>query len=161
MRRPSTRVYLVGIIAAAALAGAGCSFGGGGSEEFEQEVISARDTADSSFAYIKRPESTEDLVRRLRTSRDRLQRVSGSLSETEAPEELMDERERLVTALAAMSKEMDGFANSIELVIEGQNEGGAPVETLVFDSWDQVQNVLTELRGEGVDVQPLRPGGGA
>lgn len=160
MRRPFTRVYLVGIIVAAAFLAAGCSFGESG-EEFEQEVVSARDTADSSFAYIKRPESTEDLVRRLRTSRDRIRRVSGSLADADAPDELTDERERLVTALQAMSKEMDGFANSIELVIEGQDTSQAPVETLVFDSWDQVQNVLTELRGEGVDVQPLRPGGGA
>jgi hypothetical protein len=160
MRRSFTHVYLTGIIAVAAFA-AGCSLGGGSSEDFEQEVISARDTADSSFAYIKRPESTEDLVRRLRTSRDRLARVSDTLAETDAPDDLSDERERLVTALEAMSKEMDGFANSIELVIQGQNQSQAPVETLVFDSWDQVQNVLTELRGEGVDVPPLRPGGGA
>jgi hypothetical protein len=160
MRLPTTRVLAAGILVLAAIFAAGCSFGDGG-EEFEQEVISARDTADSSFSYIKRPESSEDLVRRLRTSRDRLERVSGSLAETEAPEELTDEQERLVTALEAMSKEMDGFANSIELVIEGQDTSQAPVETLVFDSWDQVQNVLTELRGEGVDVQPLRPGGGA
>ena len=158
MRPRLTPVYLIGIIAAAVLAAAGCSFGGGG-EEFEQEVISARDTADSSFAYIKRPQSTEDLVRRLRTSRDRLRRVSGTLADADAPDELTDERERLVTALEAMSKEMDGFANSIELVIQGQNDSAPPVETLVFDSWDQVQNVLTELRGEGVDVPPLRPGG--
>jgi hypothetical protein len=160
MRPRSTHVYLLGIVVAAVLAGSGCSFGEGG-EDFEQEVVSARDTADSSFAYIKRPQSTEDLVRRLRTSRDRLERVSGSLAETEAPDELTDERERLVTALEAMAKEMDGFANSIELVIQGREQGAPPVETLVFDSWDQVQNVLTELRGEGVDVQPLRPGGGA
>jgi hypothetical protein len=160
MRLPNTRALAAGIVAATALV-AGCSFGGSGGEDFEQEVVSARDTADSSFAYIKRPESTEDLVQRLRTSRDRIKRVSGSLADTEAPDELTDERERLITALDAMSKEMDGFANSIELVIQGQNDGGAPVETLVFDSWDQVQNVLTELRSEGLDVPPLRPGGGA
>lgn len=159
MRLSNTRALAAGILVVAALAG-GCSFGEGG-EDFEQEVVSARDTADSSFAYIKRPESTEDLVRRLRTSRDRLNRVSGSLAGTDAPEELSDEQQRLVTALRAMSKEMDGFANSIELVIQGQNPSEAPVETLVFDSWDQVQNVLTDLRGEGVDVPPLRPGGGA
>jgi hypothetical protein len=160
MRLPVTRARAAGILAVAALIAVGCSFGGGG-EDFEQEVVSARDTADSSFAYIKRPESTEDLVRRLRTSRDRLNRVSTSLAATEAPDDLTDEHERLVTALGAMSKEMDGFANSIELVIEGQDQSQAPVETLVFDSWDQVQNVLTELRSEGVDVEPLRPGGGA
>ena len=36
---------------------------------------------------------------------------------------------------------------------------GFPVETLVFDTWDSVQNVLTGLREEG-DVRPAGSGGG-
>ena len=68
-----TRARAAGILAAVAVLAAGCS-GDDDKAAFEQEVVSARDTADSSFAYIKRPESTEDLVRRLRTSGDRLQR---------------------------------------------------------------------------------------
>lgn len=160
MRLLSTRAGAAGILAAAAVLAAGC----GGDEDngaFEQEVVSARDTADSSFAYIKRPESTEDLVRRLRTSGDRLQRVSGSVAEAETPDDLSDEQERLAQALREMSKEMDAAANSIEFVQNGDATGaGAPVETLIFDTWDVVQAVLTDLRDQGIDVQPLRPGGG-
>ena len=123
--------------------------------------MSARDTADSSFAYIKRPESTEDLVRRLRTSGDRLQRVSGTVAQADTPEDLVDERRQLALALSEMSKEMNAAANSIELVQESDGTGaGAPVERLIFDTWDSVQSVLTELRDQGIDVQPLRPGGG-
>lgn len=159
MRLLTTRARAAGILAAVAvLAAAGC----GGDEDdmvaFEKEVVSARDTADSSFAYIKRPESSEDLVRRLRTSGDRLQRVSGSVAEVETPDDLVDEQERLAQALREMSKEMDAAANSIEYVLEG--DSSAPVERLIFDTWDAVQAALTDLRNQGIDVQPLRPGGG-
>ena len=158
MRLLTTRARAAGILAAVAVLAAGC----GGDDDkgaFQKEVVSARDTADSSFAYIKRPESTEDLIRRLRTSGDRLHRVSGSVAEVETPDDLVDEQERLAQALREMSKEMDAAANSIEFVQEG--DSSAPVETLIFDTWDAVQAALTDLRNQGIDVQPLRPGGGA
>ena len=91
MRLLTTRARAAGILAAVAVLAAGCS-GDDDKAAFEQEVVSARDTADSSFAYIKRPESTEDLVRRLRTSGDRLQRVSGTVAQADTPEDLVDER---------------------------------------------------------------------
>ena len=157
MRLFTTRAFAAGVLAAVAVLAAGC----GGDDDmvaFEKEVVSARDTADSSFAYIKRPESTDDLVRRLRTSGDRLQRVSGSVAEVDTPDDLVDEQEQLAHALREMSKEMDAAANSIEYVQEG--DSSAPVETLIFDTWDAVQAALTDLRNQGIDVQPLRPGGG-
>jgi hypothetical protein len=159
MRLLTTRARAAGILAAVAVLAAGCGGDDNDTVAFEKEVVSARDTADSSFAYIKRPESTEDLVRRLRTSGDRLQRVSGSVADVETPEDFTDEQERLAQALREMSKEMDAAANSIEFVQQG--DANAPVETLIFDTWDSVQAVLTELRNQGIDVQPLRPGGGA
>ena len=160
MRLLTTRARAAGILVAV-LALAGCSGGDDDKAAFEQEVVSARNTADSSFAYIKRPDSTNDLVRRLRASGDRLERVSGSVAEADAPDDLADERRQLALALSEMSKEMNAAANSIEFVQEGEGTGAdAPVESLIFDTWDSVQSVLTDLRGQGIDVEPLRPGGG-
>ena len=159
LHNPGRTLAILAALAATALLAGGC-MGDDDTEAFEREVVSARDTTDSSFAYIKRPESTEDLVRRLRTSGQRIERVSGTLADADAPADLADEHTRLVTALDAMSEEMNAAANSIELVNSEDATAGFPVETLVFDTWDSVQNVLTELRNEGVDVQPLRPGGG-
>ena len=72
MRPLTTRARAAGILVAVVALAAGCSGGDDDKAAFEQEVVSARNTADSSFAYIKRPESTNDLVRRLRTSGERL-----------------------------------------------------------------------------------------
>jgi hypothetical protein len=151
-RRASATLVLV------ALLGAGCGGDGGDMDAFEEEVVAARDTVDSSFAYIKRPESTEDLIRRLRTSRDRVRRASAAVAEVNAPDELEDEGRRLVNGLRQMSQEMEAVANSIQIVEDA--DPTTPVQSVVFDTWDTVQNALTDLRDEGVDVQPLRPGGG-
>ena len=158
MQLVRTPARAAAILALAALLVAGCGGDDGDMDAFEQEVIAARDTVDSSFAYIKRPESTEDLIRRLRTSRDRVRRASTAVGEADAPSDLEDEGRRLSVGLRQMSQEMEAVANSIELVHNGSPT--TPVETVVFETWDTVQNSLTDLRDEGVEVRPLRPGGG-
>src|ERR687897_3721286 len=104
LHAPGRALGILALAAAALLAG-GCMGGDDSGEAFEREVVSARDTTDSSFAYIKRPESTEDLVRRLRTSGQRIERVSGTLADADAPADLADEHTRLVTAPDAMTEE--------------------------------------------------------
>ena len=159
MRPVSMRLLALAMISFALVAlGAGC--GGDENGAFEDEVVAARDTADSAMAYIRRPKSTEDLVVRLRTNGERLATASGTIAQADAPDDMVEGKVRLATALTAMSKEMNAAANSIELVIEGQTPGVGPVETLVFDTWDTVQAALDELRDAGIDVEPLRPGGG-
>jgi hypothetical protein len=159
MRPVSARLLIVALAFALVGLGAGCG-GDDAGEAFEEKVVDARNTADSSFAFIKRPKSTEDLVDRLRASGKRIAGASGSIAAADVPEELADEQRRLARALGEMSKEMTAAANSIQLVIDGQAPGVGPVETLVFDTWDSVQAVLNDLRAEGIDVPPLRPGGG-
>jgi hypothetical protein len=102
----------------------------------------------------------DDLVVRLRRNGDRLATASGTIASSEAPDDLAEERTQLAGALTAMSKEMDAAANSIELVLKGQ-AGGAQVERLIFETWDTVQAALNDLRAAGIDVRPLRRGGGA
>ena len=126
-------------------------------DAFQQDVVGTN-TADEAFAYIRRPESSKDLIARLRTNRDRLATASGTIAAAE-PEDLA-ERQRLAGALSAMSKEMEAAANSIELVQSGPAEAGQ-VESLIFETWDAVNAALSDLREGGIAVPPLRPGGGA
>ena len=160
MRLSSSRLRIVAIACGIVAFAAGCGGGDDTKAAFEAKVVDARNAADSSFAYIKRPKSTEDLVKRLRTSGDKIATASGSVAAAEAPEDLADEQARLARALTEMSKEMEGAAKSIQLVIDGQSHVAGPVETLVFDTWDSVQAVLNDLRAAGIDVALLRPGGG-
>ena len=146
-----------GLLALAALTlAAGC--GGDDSEEsFQQEVVAARDRADSALAQVTQATSGDDLITRLRTARDELATVSGEIGVAEAPESLQDERRRFAGALSDLSQELDAFANSLELL----NDAAGSVQGLNFENWDRVQNALAALRDAGIDVAPLeRHGGG-
>jgi hypothetical protein len=139
---------------------AGCS-GDDSKESFEQEVVAARDTADSALANIRRPESTQDLILRLRTGRDDLATASGTIAAADAPDDLSDERRRFAGALSNMSEELGAAANTIELVQSGPAGEQGQVQSFVFDTWDTVQAALAALRDEGIEVEPLRRHGGA
>lgn len=156
----STRLRVIAIllVLAASLV-AGCS-GDDSKDSFEQEVVAARDTADSALANIRQPKSTGDLILRLRAGRDELATASGAIAVADAPEDLAEERRRFAGALSDMSQEMDAAANSIELVQEGDTGGQSEVRSIIFDTWEKVQAALTALREEGIDVQPLRRHGG-
>lgn len=161
MRPSSIRLCILALALLLAAVGAGCSGGDDSKGSFEREVVAARDTADSALANIRRPNSIEDLIRRLRTGRDKLRTVSGTVAAADAPEELSDEQLRLAAALGDLAREMDGAANSIELVQSGPAGSQGQVQSLIFESWDTIQNALAQLRDEGIDVRPLRPNGGA
>jgi hypothetical protein len=155
VRPASTRFRVFAIILALAALAAGCS-GDDSRESFEQEVVAARDTADSALANIREPESTQDLILRLRAGRDEVANASGTVAVADAPDELFEERRRFAGALSDMAQELDAAANTIELVQGGPAGEQGQVETLIFDTWDKVQNALAALRGEGIDVEPLR-----
>jgi hypothetical protein len=152
------RAFPILLVVLAALA-AGCS-GDESKDSFEQEVVAARDTADSALANIRQPKSTDDLILRLRAGRDELANASGAIAVADAPEDLTEERRRFANALSDMSKEMDAAANSIELV-QGEPGAESEVRSIIFDTWDTVQAALMALQDEGIDVQPLGRHGGA
>jgi hypothetical protein len=155
---PARSKSLLTALAAAFLL-AGCAGGDDSADTFEQNVVDARNTADTAFARLRRPASMDDLVQRLRTGSDRVAAASETVAESDAPSELEDEQLRLTTALTRLSGEFEAAANSIELVLEAGQE--QPVQSLIFDNWDTVQDVLDELREQGIDVPPLRRNGGA
>jgi hypothetical protein len=160
MRQVLTPLRLFSILLVLAALVAGCS-GEDSADSFEQDVVAARDTADSALANIRRPESAQDLILRLRTAGDDLATASGTVAASEAPGDLADEKRRLVGALSNMSKELDAAANTIELVQTGPAGEQGQVQSLIFDTWDTVNAALAALRTEGIDVQPLRRHGGA
>jgi hypothetical protein len=159
MRPASTRsrAFLILLVLSALVAG--CS-GDDSKESFEQEVVAARDTADSALANIRQPESTQDLVLRLRAGRDEVATASGTVAVADAPEDLSEEKRRFAGALSDLAQELDAAANTIELVQGGPAGEQGQVETLIFDNWEKVQSALAALRDEGIEVEPLRRHGG-
>ena len=149
MRRMRPAVILAFVLLLS-VAGAGC--GGDSKEEFEQAVIAARDRTDGALAQVTQPTSAEDLVARLRIARDEVATASAEVGTAEAPDSLVDERRRLAASLSALSSELDGTADTLETI----GGGAASIRTLDFPAWNRVQDTLTALRSEGVEVEPLR-----
>ena len=155
MRSVCTRLCGFAILLLLVAVAAGCS-GDDSKDSFEQEVVAARDTADSAFANIRQPESTQDLILRLRSGRDEIASASGAVGVADAPDGLTEEKRRFVGALSDLAQEFDAAANTVELVQGGPAGEQGQVETLVFDNWEKVQAALAALREEGIEVEPLR-----
>lgn len=151
MRPPASLSRVLVVVLSLVALAAGCG-DDDTKESFEQDVVAARDVANSAFGHIQRPASDEDLVVRLRAARDDIATASGEIAVAEAPEELTDERRRLASALSDLSQEMGAAANTIEELTEAPGS----VQRLVFDHWETVQAALEALRKEGIDVEPLQ-----
>ena len=161
MRLVSSRLRLVAIAFALVLLGAGCGGDDESTDVFQQDVVEACNTADEAFAYIRRPESSKDLIARLRTNRDRLATASGTIAAAEAPEDLAEERQR-PGRRAQRHVEGDGGGRELDRArTERAGRGAGQVESLIFETWDAVNAALSDLREGGIAVPPLRPGGGA
>jgi hypothetical protein len=134
---------------------AGC--GGSGSvsqEDFERDVAAARDQVDGALAHITdNPSGKEELLARMDEAADQIDRAAEELDRREAPEELDDERAELVKAFRQLAVDLSQTAEQIRQPdFSGLLEG---TQGLSFQSWVDANDVLRELREQGLDVQPL------
>ena len=136
-------------LALALLAG-GCG-GGASQEDFQVEVVAARDRVDSALEQVTHASSVDDLLARLRIAAAEVRSAATDVSEAEAPGELEDERRKLENTLRAFSQELVATVTTLE-ALEG---GAAATRGLDFENWTKTQAVLAELRKAGVQVRAL------
>lgn len=134
-----------------ALLASGCGGGGASKEEFQVEVVSARDRVDSALEQVTHASSVDDLLARLRIAAAEVRSAATDVSEAEAPEDLDDEQRKLTNTLRAFSQELAATVTTLETL-----EGAAgATEGLDFENWTKTQAVLAELRRAGVQVRAL------
>jgi hypothetical protein len=147
------RVDLRILAAAAALALAllaGCG-GGASKEEFQADMVEARDRVDDALEQVTHAGSVDDLFARLRIAGAEVRSASTDVSEADAPDGLGDEKRELAVTLREFSDEIISTVNTLE-----QLEGAA-AETrgLDFAGWTETQTRLAALRKAGIQVRPL------
>ena len=149
-RLTATKLAAVASLVLALLA-SGCGGGGASKEDFQVEVVSARDRVDSALEQVTHASSVEDLLARLRIAAAEVRSAATDVSEAKAPEDLDDEKRKLATTLRAFSEELVGTVTTLE------EFEGAAAETrgLDFQNWTKTQAVLAELRKAGVQVRAL------
>ncbi|MEX2254807.1 MAG: hypothetical protein WEC34_05165 [Acidimicrobiia bacterium] len=146
----ATRLAALAALALALVAG-GCGGGGASKEEFQVEVVAARDRVDSALEQVTNASSVEDLLARLRIAAAELRSAATDVAEADAPDELDDEKRKLATTLRAFSQELVATVTTLE-TLEG---AAAETKGLDFENWTKTQAVLAELRKAGIQVRDL------
>jgi hypothetical protein len=129
----------------------GCGGGGASKEEFQADMVAARDRVDEGLAQVTNATSVEDLLARLRIAAAEVRSAAQDVNEADAPDDLDDEQRALTNTLRAFSEEIVSTVTTLETL------KGAAAETrgLDFDGWNAVQARLAALRKAGIQVPAL------
>ena len=128
---------------------AGC--GGGSKEDFQGDMIAARDRTDAALTQVVRAKSLDDLLKRLRIAATEIRAAATDVQEADAPDGLADEADGLQEALHQLSDDIVGTVDTFE---ENQ-EAISLASGLSFEAWDTVQARLADLRKAGINTPPL------
>ena len=112
-RLTATTLAALAVLALAVVSG-GCGGGGASKEEFQVEVVAARDRVDSALEQVTHASSVEDLLARLRIAAAELRSAATDVAEADAPDELDDEKRKLATTLRAFSQELVATVTTLE-----------------------------------------------
>jgi hypothetical protein len=135
-------------LAVALLAGCG---GGASKEDFEQDVVAARNDADAGLKQVVQATSVDDLLARMKIAAVEVRRAASDVRQADAPGDLEDERDQLADDLLALS---DEIIRTVE-TLEAFPDQAQATRALNFEQWVTVQSSLAALRREGVDVPAL------
>ena len=147
MQRPLTTLVA---IALSGLFLAACG-GSASREDFQQDVVAARNDADAGLRQVVQATSADDLVKRMRVAAVEVRQAATDVREADAPGELEDERDQLADDLVALSDEIVGLVETFESF----PEQAQATRALNFVQWTAVQASLAALRREGIDVPAL------
>jgi hypothetical protein len=139
---------IAALLAALLLAGCG---GGSSKEDFEQEVVAARNDADAGLKQVVQASSAEDLLARMKIAAVEVRQAASDVRQADAPGDLEEERDRLADDLLSLSDEIIGTVETFESF----PESARATRALNFEQWNAVQASLAALRREGVDVPAL------
>ena len=150
MRRLDLRKLAVPAVLALPLLAGGCG-GGASKEEFEVDMVAARDRVDDALNQVTNASSVDDLFARLRIAAAEVRSAATDVAEADAPDGLADEEWELANTLRAFSEEIVATVATLE-ELEG---AAAETRGLDFDGWTATQARLAELRKAGIEVPAL------
>jgi hypothetical protein len=150
MRRFDLRTFAVAATLALALLAGGCG-GGASKEEFQADMVAARDRVDDALEQVTHASSVEDLFARMRIAAAEIRSAATDVAEADAPDGLDDEERELATTLRDFSAEITSTVNTLE-ELEG---AAAETRGLDFRGWTETQTRLAALRKAGIQVPAL------
>ena len=149
MARMRLRALLPALLAVAVLLLAGC--GGGSEEDFQTDVVAARNRTDAALTQLVAAKSMDDFLKRAKIAATEIRGAASDVHDADAPDQLGDETDALESALRELSDDLVNLVDSYEVA----PETFANASGFNFESWDKVQKQLTALRKAGIAVPPL------
>jgi hypothetical protein len=139
--------FILALLSALVLAGCG---GGASKQDFEADMVDARNEADAGLAQIVNASSWDDLLARMKIAAVDVRSAATEVRTSDAPGDLEDERDLLAERLVALSDEIISTVETFEAFPAAQS-----TRALNFEQWNNVQASLASLRREGIDVPAL------
>jgi hypothetical protein len=138
-------------VAVAALLAGGCGGDEPSKEEFQVEIVAARDRVDEALEQVTNATSVDDLLARLRIAAAEVRSAAQDVAEAEAPDDLQDEERALANTLREFSAEIAATVTTLESL----EAAAAETKGLDFDGWVETQKRLAALRKAGIQVPDL------
>jgi hypothetical protein len=155
------RAWIAIVVVAGVVAGgvvlAGLALGGGSepstAQEYQAAVVQARDRVDFVLGRLSRAQSLEELTARMDEAAATIDGAKGELEDTAPPENLTAEHARLVEHLGVLATDVGSTAAQLRDPAFYDLLLGA--EGLNFDSWDEINATLEDMKAKGVAVELL------
>jgi hypothetical protein len=151
VRRPALSTLAAAAAVALALLAGGCGGDGASKEDFQLDMVAARDRVDDSLEQVTHASSVEDLFARMRIAAAEIRSAASDVAEADAPEGLDDEERALAKTLLDFSAEITSTVDTLE-ALEG---AAAETRGLDFRGWTNTNARLAALRKAGIQVPPL------
>lgn len=123
-------------------------------EDFAASVVKARDRVDYALAQITVGQGTvEVLLDRMEGAAALIDAAADDLESAGAAEGFEGESEQLVAAFDELARGLEGVASDAR-----QPELGGILPTtkgLEFPGWVKANRILTSLKRQGIDVEPI------
>ena len=149
--RAKTLLALATLLAAAIALLAGCGGSGASKDDFQTDMVAARDRVDSGLEQVTNATSVEDLLARLRIAAAEVRSAAQDVNDADAPDGLGDEKQKFEVTLRTFSDEIVATVTTLETL----EEAASATQGLDFKGWNDVQKRLAELRKQGIQVPAL------
>ena len=116
-------------------------------------MVVARDRTDYVFSRFSKAQSEEELLERMDEAAAAIDDAAAELADQPVPAGFEDETEELVVHMESFSTDIQATADQARVPGYGQIIfGGAGLD---FPSWDKINEVLADLREQGIAVPAL------
>jgi len=159
MRRGRIWVIVGGVAIAVivAIASVGCRLGGDDSatsqEDYQAAVVNSRDRVEFALGRLPKAQTLDEFLERMDEAAETIDDTAGDLDDVNAPDDLADPHERLVDQLGQLATDIQGTADQAR--VPGFEDILQGAQGLNFESWDEINAILAELRRKGIEVEPL------